>query len=88
MRENLDGINGLNLAEIKQMAFQQQDKRFENGVAASFANKMEKYINVLDFSDLPPLPDSNGRINQESIYIRNASGRRQSYTEQCEKANE
>ena len=60
MRENPDGINGLNLTENKQMAFQQQDKRFENGVSASFASEMEKCINVLDFSDLPPLPDSNG----------------------------
>ena len=49
------------------MAFQQQDKRFENEVAASFANEMEKCINILDFSDLPPLPDSNGRINQEAM---------------------
>ena len=47
MRENPDGINGLNLAEIKQMAFQQQNKTFENGVAASFANEIEKCINVL-----------------------------------------
>ena len=67
MRENLDGINGLNLAEIKQMTFQQQNKRFKNGVAASFANEMKKYINVLDFSDLPRLPGSNGRINEKSI---------------------
>ena len=55
MRENLNGINRLNLEEIKQMAFQQQDKRLGNGVAALFANKMEKHINVLDFSDLPPV---------------------------------
>ena len=47
MRENPNGINGLNLADIKQMAFQQQDMRFENGVAASFADQMEKCINVL-----------------------------------------
>ena len=67
MQENPDSINGFNLADIKQMAFQQQDKRFENGVAASFANQMEKCINVLDFSDLPPLPDSNGLICQESV---------------------
>ena len=52
MRENPDGINGLNLAGIKQMAFQQQDKRFENEVAASFANETKKCINILDFSDL------------------------------------
>ena len=37
------------------MAFQQQEKRFENGVAALFANEMEKSIIALDFSDLPPL---------------------------------
>ena len=67
MRENPDDINGLNLAEIKQMAFQQQDKRLKNGVADSFANEMEKCINVLDFSELSPLPDSNGQLNQESI---------------------
>ena len=66
MRENPDGINGLNLVEMKQMAFQQQDERFEKWVAASFANELEKYINVLGFSDLPPLPDSNGRMTQES----------------------
>ena len=49
MRENPDGISGLYLAEMKQMAFQQRDKRFENGVAASCANEMEQCINVLDF---------------------------------------
>ena len=48
------------------MAFKQQD-RFENGVAASLVNEMEKCINILDFSDLSPLPDSNGPINQDSI---------------------
>ena len=87
MRENPDGINGLNLAEIKQMAFQQQDKRFENEVEASLVNEMEQCINVLDFSDLPPLSDINGRIKPR-IHIRNASGRRQSYIKQCERANE
>ena len=58
------------------MAFQQHDKRFENGVAASFANKTERCINVLEWT------------NKARIHIRNACGRRQSYIKQCEKANE
>ena len=49
MRENPDGINGLNLAEIKQMAFQQQDKRFENGDAAYFLLFFHSQRSILTF---------------------------------------
>ena len=46
MRENLDDINEFNLAEVKQMALQQQDNKFENGVEASFADEIKKCLDL------------------------------------------